>query len=316
MAKAEEKITQMYDAQLKNQKAQLQKDNDAANANLDKAQRENQKATDASLNRVAVEAQKDMMNDAEYYAASGLSSGARAQARLSRSNQQAADMTALRQAGLEADAEAERQRALLAKEYAAAITQAQAENDLKKAQALYEQAQLEEQRLLQKQLAEEETLQAQIKAQGDLAAQQAKLQQERELAAAKLLAESGDYSRLAQIYGLTDNEVAILSGETPKITPPPGKKPVNPLSGMTAIDFQAGANTGNDGSVYGNDASGRPIGLTGHGKLSPTGKTAVFKATTSSGKTASTEQPVMQAEDGSLWYWNPMQHRYVAFSVG
>lgn len=203
MAKAEEKITQMYDAQLKNQKAQLQKDNDAANANLDKAQRENQKATDASLNRVAVEAQKDMMNDAEYYAASGLSSGARAQARLSRSNQQAADMTALRQAGLEADAEAERQRALLAKEYAAAITQAQAENDLKKAQALYEQAQLEEQRLLQKQLAEEETRQAEIKAQSDLekAALEARLK-----AAEHYGDQNGDYKYYYQLLGFTDDD--------------------------------------------------------------------------------------------------------------
>lgn len=241
MAKTEDKIAQMYDAQLKSQKTQLKKDNDAANASLDKTKQDNQKTMDESLNRVAVESQKNMMNDAEYYASSGLSSGARAQARQARANQQAADMTALRKAGLEADAEVERQRALLAKEYAAAITQAQAENDLKKAQALYEQAQLEEERLLKQQLAEEETRQAQIKAESDLAAKQAELLAENQLAAAKLLAEeAGDYSRLAEIYGLSEKEMAILNGETPKNPlpiPPSGKKPIDPMSGMTAIDI-------------------------------------------------------------------------------
>lgn len=282
MAKTEEKITQMYDAQLKSQKAQLQKDNDAANASLDKAQLQNQKTTDANLNRVAVEAQKDMMNDAEYYASSGLSSGARAQARQSRANQLSADMTALRKAGLEADAEAERQRALLAKEYAAAITQAQAENDLKKAQALYEQAQLEEQRLLQKQLAEEETRQVQIKAQGDLAAQQAKLQ----LEGAKYLAdETGDYSAIAKLYGYSDEQKYQLGIE----------------SGYYR-NYEVGAD-------------GRPSGVLGHGLLTNTGNKAEVKVTTNAGKTGITSVPVMQAQDGSLWYWDHMQRKYVPFAL-
>ena len=72
MATTEEKITEMYDAQLASKKAQLQQDHETNNAALDAAQQKNQKATDVNLNRTAVEAQKDMMNDAEYYAASGL----------------------------------------------------------------------------------------------------------------------------------------------------------------------------------------------------------------------------------------------------
>jgi hypothetical protein len=114
------------------------------------------------------------------------------QARLAQDNQLQADLTALRAAQQTADAGIEQERTLLAKEFSAAIQKAQADNDLAKVQALYEQAQREEDRLLK--------------------------QQE---AAAQLMAGTGDYSRLAALYGLTPEEVAKLGGENGYSGPPP-----------------------------------------------------------------------------------------------
>ena len=179
----EDMIKQMYASQLASQKEQLATDYAAADSRLTAQREQNQKVTDENLNRAAVEAQKDAINRAEYYAAAGLTSGARAQARLAQDTQLQANLTAIRTAQQAADAETERQRSLLSQEYAAAIRKAQSENDMQKAQALYEHAKEAEQQLMAKQEA-----------------------------AAGLMAQSGDFSRLAAIYGLTDAEIATLKG--------------------------------------------------------------------------------------------------------
>lgn len=174
-------IEKIYEAQLAAQKEQLKQNYDQADSDLSHQKQLNQKATDANLTRTAVEAQKAAANNAELHNAYGLSSGTRAQVRLAQENQLQADMTALRAAQQQSDAEVERQRGILAQEYASAIRQAQAENDLAKAEALYEEAQK----------------------------QQAALQ-ERELAAAQLMAEHGDFTRLAKLRGLSASEVETL----------------------------------------------------------------------------------------------------------
>lgn len=174
-------IEQIYAAQLKAQNEKLAQDHAAAEENLNYQKDQNQKATDANLNRTAMEAQKATVNQTELHNASGLSSGARAQARLSQENQLQADMTALRVAQQESDAMIERQRGILAQEYASAIRQAQAENDLAKATALYEEAQ-----------------------------RQDEIRRQQELGAAQLMAQGGDYSRLASFYGLSEEETKSL----------------------------------------------------------------------------------------------------------
>lgn len=180
-----EYITKMYESALESQKQGLQQDYDQNQAALDEQQKKLQKQTDANLTRTYVEAAKDKQNYNEVQNAYGLSSGAMGQARLAQDNQLQADLTALRAAQQTAEAGIEQERGILAKEYAAAIRKAQADSDLAKVQALYEQAQKEEDRLL--------------------------AQQE---SAAKLMAGEGDYSRLAALYGLTPEEVAKLSGQS------------------------------------------------------------------------------------------------------
>lgn len=180
---SEEYINKMYDSSLESQKQTLQSDYEQNAANLDTEQEKARKQTDANLNRTYVEAAKAAKNYGEVQNAYGLTSGAMAQARLAQDNQLQADLTTIRAAQQTVDADVERQRTLLSKEYAAAIQQAQADNDLQRAQALYEAAKEDEQALLQ---------------------------QQKE--AGKLMAGVGDYSILGRLYGLTDSQIARLQG--------------------------------------------------------------------------------------------------------
>lgn len=176
-------INKMYDSSLESQKAQLESDYKQNQANLDEQQKKTQTQTDANLNRTYTEAEKAWKNYNEVQNAYGLTSGAMAQARIAQDNQLQADLTALRAVQQEADSDVERQRNLLSQQYASAIAKAQADNDLQRAQALYQEAKDAEAALLQKQKE-----------------------------AASLMAGVGDFSLYQNLYGLTDDQLAKLNG--------------------------------------------------------------------------------------------------------
>lgn len=102
-----------------------------------------QQQTNENLNRTNVESSK--MQTAYR---PNVSTGASSQAALTRENAVQRNATTLRQAQSDADAEIERQRQLLASQYSTAIKQAQANNDMERAQQLYEAAKEEEAKLL------------------------------------------------------------------------------------------------------------------------------------------------------------------------
>lgn len=179
-----EYINKMYDGSLNSQKQTLTQNYETGVSDLAASAEKQRKATDANLNRTYVESAKAAKNYGEVQNAYGLSSGAMAQARLAQDNQLQADLTALRAAQTDSDAEIERQRNLLAKEYSAAIAKAQADNDYQRAQALYNAAKADEDQLLQ-------------------------LQKE----GGELMAGVGDYSILAKLYGLTDEQLALLKAK-------------------------------------------------------------------------------------------------------
>lgn len=176
-------INQMYDSSLASQTAQLETDYKENQANLEAEQENARKQTDANLVRTYVEAAKAQKNYNEVQNAYGLTSGAMAQARLAQDNQLQADMTTIRAAQQTVDADVERQKTLLAQQYSAAIAKAKADNDIQRAQALYEEAKQAEADLLQKQKE-----------------------------AASLMAGVGDYSLYQILYGLTDEQMAKLQG--------------------------------------------------------------------------------------------------------
>lgn len=193
----EEYINKMYDAQLGNKKEQLTQTYNQAISDLDAAKAHGQQNLQKNLNATAVENQRAQKNYAEVQNAYGLSSGAMAQARLAQDNQLQADLTTLRATQETADAGIEKERALLAQQYSSAITQAQAENDLARAEALYKEAKDAEAKLLAKQEG-----------------------------AAQLMAGVGDYSLLGQLYGLSPDQIA-------KLTPKSGRGPADPTSDPT-----------------------------------------------------------------------------------
>lgn len=180
----EEYINKMYDTSLESEKAGLKQNYEQDAANLDAEQEKARKQADANLTRTYVEAAKAQKNYNEVQNAYGLTSGAMAQARLAQDNRLQGDLTAIRTVQQEIDAGIERERSTLAQQYAAAIQQAQANNDLARAQALFEAAQAEEARLNQQ-----------------------------KANAANLMAGVGDYARLAELYGLTAEELALLMGK-------------------------------------------------------------------------------------------------------
>lgn len=183
---SDEYINKMYDANLGSQKQTLEMNYNQNVANLDRAQKNARAQTDTNLNRTYVEAAKAAKNYGEVQNAYGLTSGAMAQARLARDNQLNADMTALRGVQMNADAEIDRNRALLAQQYQSEIAKAQADNDMARAEALYKDASTKEERLLQ--------------------------QQE---AIAKIFADKqGDYSYYQKLYGLTEEQMAQLMGSS------------------------------------------------------------------------------------------------------
>lgn len=179
----EEYINKMYDSAQASQQAQLEQGYNENQSNIQAQQEAAQKQTDANLNRTYVEAAKAAKNYNEVQNAYGLSSGAMAQARLAQDNQLQGDLTAIRTAQQTVDADIERQRTLLSQQYKSAIAQAQAENDLARAEALYKAAKEDEARLLQNQKE-----------------------------AGQLMASVGDYSILANLYGLTPEQLAMLQG--------------------------------------------------------------------------------------------------------
>lgn len=146
-------INQLYDSQISKEKEALTQTYNESISNLDANKEAAEKQKQKDLTATAVEAQRAQKNYNEVQSAYGLTSGAMAQARLAQDNQLQADMTAIRTAAADQDAAIERQRSLLSQQYASAIREAQANNDLARAQALYQLAKEEEEALQQKQLA-------------------------------------------------------------------------------------------------------------------------------------------------------------------
>lgn len=180
-------INKLYDDSLSKQKDTLSGNYTQNTGALDSEQQKTQAQTQDYLQRTDVEAEKGRQN----VPVSNLSAGAQQQAALTLDNQQKRDTTVLNDAQAQADAEIERQRQLLASEYESAIKQAQANNDMQRAQQLYEAAKQEEARLRG-------------------------YRQD----AGNALAAKGDYSIVQNLYGLSEDQAQALNAMyTPTAAP-------------------------------------------------------------------------------------------------
>ena len=136
----EDYIRQMYEANLAANKSQLESD---YNQNLSDLGAEESKLGQIyyeQMRQAQAESDRNRQAFQEYANARGLNSGTGGQAELAQQNQLSSNLNTLRQSEAEKRAEVERQRVLLGQQYQNAIQKAQAEHDLAKAKALYEEA--------------------------------------------------------------------------------------------------------------------------------------------------------------------------------
>lgn len=140
MATTQEQLKNLYDSKLELKKSQLAQSYNNAISNLDAQQKANAEQTRQNIGIAKTNNDRAAVNNAEYYAAAGLASGPKMQAELARENQIQADVAAMRADQQKADAEADRQRVMLGHNYQEAIRQAKMENDIARAESLYEQA--------------------------------------------------------------------------------------------------------------------------------------------------------------------------------
>lgn len=140
---AEEYINKLYDHAHDTQKQQLMDAYTANNTTIDTQQQNTQQQAQQYTERANVEAQKV----AQTYSPANVSDSYKPQASLAVENQQKNNVASIGNQQQAANAEYERLRKLYADQYSAAIKQAQAENDMAKAQQLYEAARKTESQL-------------------------------------------------------------------------------------------------------------------------------------------------------------------------
>ena len=142
-----EYINKLYGNSGDTQKQMLQDHYSQNTGGLNDAQQSVQQQTQTHLNRTDVEAERSA-NEYANGIGKNMSAGANAQAALSQNLTKQANVTELQNRQKQAEADIERQRQLLGQQYAAAIKQAQADNDMQKAQALYDAAKKEDEQIL------------------------------------------------------------------------------------------------------------------------------------------------------------------------
>lgn len=133
-------IKAMYDASQKAQEEALRASYEKNTGALDYQQGKIAPTYDAAANNAGAQAAIQRANFNESANASGLNTGAGSQAELSMRNAEAANISSIRKAQADAQADLDYQRSQLTLEYQNAIREAIAKNELQKAQALYEEA--------------------------------------------------------------------------------------------------------------------------------------------------------------------------------
>jgi hypothetical protein len=136
-------LNKLYDDKTQQQTQTLTGNYDANAGALEGAQQSIQQQTAENITRTNVEADKATERYQQEQLPK-LSEGASAQAALSSGNQRQKNVTELEDRRAAAEAEIERQRQLEGEQFAAAIRQAQANNDMERANALYEAAKSED----------------------------------------------------------------------------------------------------------------------------------------------------------------------------
>lgn len=212
------RINQMYDAQKEANRLALET---SYKQNMSDAQAARDKIApqyQGAANDLAVQYERNRRNYNQQAVNSGINTGAASQARLSQSNEYLRDFGKLRAAESEALTEADRGITNLKTQYQNAITVAAAEADYKKAAALLDEY---------------------------------NNQYSRDMAQAQMLAQYGDFSKYANIYGQSaaDNMLAVWKAQNPDLAYNTGRMTAEEYKAMTG-QYPAGYQVPSSGGGY------------------------------------------------------------------
>ncbi len=161
-------INQMYDAQKTQRENELKSAYEQSMSDYKAAQDKIEPQYQASANDLATQYERNRRNFNQQAVGNGINTGAGSQAALAQNNEYLRAFGNLRQEEANAMAESERQMANLTAQYQSAVASALADNDFNRAKALYDEGNNAEQRDLQR---------------------------------AQILAQFGDFSGYAALYG-------------------------------------------------------------------------------------------------------------------
>ena len=215
----EEKINAMYDAQKESQLKQLESAYNQSKSEYTAAQEKIAPEYQNAANALAVEYERNRRNFNQQAAATGLNIGTGAQARLAHNSAYQRDYGGLRASESEAQAEAARQLANFEAKYQSDVATAIANNDYQRAAALYDEY---------------------------------KNAQNMELKNAQILAEFGDFSGYAKIYGQeqANNMFIIWATQNPDLAYSAGRiseTQYNNIISGNPINSPSGAVSANSG---------------------------------------------------------------------
>ena len=136
---------------------------------------------------------------------------------------------------------------------------------------------------------------------------------EQKNALAKLDKQLANDKALASYTNSLSKSSSSSSGGSSKISSSSSSGSSGSISKTYAVNtayYQGAKNS--DASKYGTFSNGyQPKGISGHGTLSKTGKTITIKTQTLSGQKQTVVQNVWKAEDGTTWYWEGRQNKYI-----
>ena len=263
-------INGVYDAQLEAQKQALESAYNQKEAEYSAAEAKIPAQYDAQRNALSAQNEIEKANFNEQAAASGLNVGAGSQARLSQSNAYQQGMTALGKAQADAAANLQLERTKAKTAYQDAIQQAIKDNDARRAQALYEEAQRIDDNLVSNALN-----------QANLDATRSSTNYAKMMETAQTLANYGDFSGYLAL-GYSQDQVDAMR----KVWEAQNAELVAKMNGtyVPSVGYRGGASGGRSYSYDepGNGGSGRAHHSVTHNDIDYTNPEAVQNAVTAS----------------------------------
>lgn len=253
----ENKVNAIYDAQKEAQLGELKAAYDLTKSEYEAAQKKIAPQYQMAANDLAVQYERDRQNFNQQAAANGINTGTASQTALARQGQYQRDFGSLRTSEAEAQNEATRNLAALTAKYQTDVATKLSNNEYQRAAALYQEYQNA---------------------------------QSKDLQDAQILAEFGDFSGYAKLYGQeqADNMFYIWASQNPQLAYNAGRitkdqrdnllnnRPINDGLDENGVRIASAASSSSGGGGVYYDGSPQPVSTTGYMGKSATGGNIMY----------------------------------------